>query len=248
MLEVDRINTYYGEFQALKEVSLNVKEGELVIVFGPNGHGKSTLLKTICGLLTPSSGYVKFDGKQINGMPTQKIVGMGMVYIAEDRHLFPDMTVLENLKLGAYTPHARTKEAENLDYVFHLFPKLKDWRKRNASTLSGGEARMLAIGRGLMSAARFLAIDEPSLGLAPIVRHDVFTAIKEINERGISVLMVEQSVVQISEMVDRTYLMEDGRIVFEGSKDEALKDEHVKEVFLGVCKVDSLSSFLSEQT
>ena len=234
MLEVDRIDTYYGELQVLKEVSVNVKEGELVVVFGPNGHGKSTLLKTICGLLTPASGYVKFDGEQINGMPTQKIVGMGMVYIAEDRHLFPDMTVLENLKLGAYSPHARPKEAENLDYVFQLFPRLKDWRKRNASTLSGGEARMLAIGRGLMSAARFLAIDEPSLGLAPMVRRDVFRTIKEINETGISVLIVEQNVVQISEMVDRTYLMEDGRIVFEGSKDDALKDKHVKEVFLGI--------------
>lgn len=234
MLEVDRLNTYYGEFQALKEVSLNVKEGELVVVFGPNGHGKSTLLKTICGLLTPASGYVKFDGEQINGMPTEKIVGMGMVYIAEDRHLFPDMTVLENLKLGAYTPHARPEEAENLDYVFQLFPRLKDWRERNASTLSGGEARMLAIGRGLMSEARFLAIDEPSLGLAPMVRRDVLRTIKEINKTGISVLLVEQSVAQISEMADRTYLMEDGRIIFEGSKDEALKDEHVKEVFLGI--------------
>lgn len=234
MLEVDRINTYYGEFRALKDVSVNVKEGELVVVFGPNGHGKSTLLKTICGLLTPTSGYVKFDGEQITGMPTEKIVEMGMVYIAEDRHLFPDMTVLDNLSMGAYSHRARHKEAENLDYVFQLFPKLKDYRKRNASTLSGGEARMLAIGRGLMSAAKFLAIDEPSLGLAPIVRHDVFRTIKEISETGMSVLLVEQNVTRISEMADRTYLMEDGRIVFEGSKDDALKDEHVKEVFLGI--------------
>lgn len=234
MLEVHRIDTYYGEFQALKEVSLNVQDGELVVVFGPNGHGKSTLLKTICGLLTPASGYVKFDGEQINGMPTQKIVEMALVYIAEDRHLFPDLTVLENLKMGAYIPHARPKESENLDYVFRLFPRLKDFRNRNASTLSGGEARMLAIGRGLMSSARFLAIDEPSLGLAPMLRSDVFRTIKEINEKGISVLLVEQSVAQISEMADRTYLMEDGRIVFEGSKDDALKDEHVKEVFLGI--------------
>ncbi len=234
MLEVDRINTYYGEFRALKDVSVNVKEGELVVVFGPNGHGKSTLLKTICGLLTPTSGYVKFDGEQITGMPTEKIVEMGMVYIAEDRHLFPDMTVLDNLSMGAYSHRARHKEAENLDYVFQLFPKLKDYRKRNAATLSGGEARMLAIGRGLMSAAKFLAIDEPSLGLAPIVRHDVFRTIKEISETGMSVLLVEQNVTRISEMADRTYLMEDGRIVFEGSKDDALKDEHVKEVFLGI--------------
>ncbi len=234
MLEVDRLNTYYGEFQALKEVSLNVKEGELVVVFGPNGHGKSTLLKTICGLLTPASGYIKFDGEQINGMPTEKIVGMGMVYIAEDRQLFPDMTVLENLKLGAYSPHARPKEEENLEHVFKLFPRLKAWRNRNASTLSGGEARMLAIGRGLMSEAKFLAIDEPSLGLAPIVRHDVFRTIKEISETGISILLVEQNVARIAEIADRTYLMEDGRIVFEGGKDDALKDKHVKEVFLGI--------------
>ena len=234
MLEVDRIDTYYGEFQALKEVSLNVKECERVVVFGPNGHGKSTLLKTICGLLTPASGYIKFDGEQINGMPTEKIVGMGMVYIAEDRQLFPDMTVLENLKLGAYSPHARPKEEENLEHVFKLFPRLKAWRNRNASTLSGGEARMLAIGRGLMSEAKFLAIDEPSLGLAPIVRHDVFRTIKEISETGISILLVEQNVARIAEIADRTYLMEDGRIVFEGGKDDALKDKHVKEVFLGI--------------
>lgn len=234
MLEVDRLNTYYGEFQALKEVSLNVKEGELVVVFGPNGHGKSTLLKSICGLLPPTSGSITFDGELINGMPTEKIVGMGMVYIAEDRQLFPDMTVLENLKLGAYSPHARPKEEENLEHVFKLFPRLKAWRNRNASTLSGGEARMLAIGRGLMSEAKFLAIDEPSLGLAPIVRHDVFRTIKEISETGISILLVEQNVARIAEIADRTYLMEDGRIVFEGGKDDALKDKHVKEVFLGI--------------
>ena len=234
MLEVEKLNTYYGELHVLKDVSVKVNEGELIVIFGPNGHGKSTLLKTICGLLTPASGYVRFDGEQINGVPTEKIVGMGMVYIAEDRHLFPDMTVLKNLKLGAYTPHARSKEDENLEYVFKLFPKLKVRWKKDASTLSGGEARMLAIGRGLMSQAKFLAIDEPSLGLAPIVRHDVFRTIKEINTRGISILLVEQSVARIAEMADRTYLMEDGRIVFEGGKDDALKDEHVKEVFLGI--------------
>ena len=234
MLEVEKLNTYYGEFHAVRDVSVKVNEGELVVIFGPNGHGKSTLLKTICGLIKPASGYVKFDGEPITGLPTEKIVEMGMVYIAEDRHLFPEMTVLKNLQLGAYNPHARLKEAENLEYVFKLFPKLKVRSKQNASTLSGGEARMLAIGRGLMSQAKFLAIDEPSLGLAPIVRHDVFRTIKEINDGGISILLVEQSVARIAEMADRTYLLEDGRIVFEGNKDDALKDEHVKEVFLGV--------------
>jgi len=234
MLDVDSINTYYGEFQALKDVSVKVKEGELVVIFGPNGHGKSTLLKSICGLIPQTSGSITFDGELINGLPTQKIVERGMVYIAEDRHLFPEMTVLDNLKLGAYSPHARPKEEENLEHVFKLFPRLKAWRNRNASTLSGGEARMLAIGRGLMSEAKFLAIDEPSLGLAPIVRHDVFRTIKEISETGISILLVEQNVARIAETADRTYLMEDGRIVFEGGKDDALKDKHVKEVFLGI--------------
>ncbi len=233
MLEVDRVNTCYGEFHVLKDVSVRVKEGELVVIFGPNGHGKSTLLKTICGLLRPVSGRITFDGQPISGLPTEKIVEMGLVYIAEDRHLFPGMTVLQNLKLGAYTTHARPKEAENLEYVFQLFPKLKDRLNKNASTLSGGEARMLAIGRGLMSQAKFLAIDEPSLGLSPIVRRNVFRTIKEINAGGISILLVEQSVARIAEMADRTYLMEDGRIVFEGGKDDALKDEHVREVFLG---------------
>lgn len=234
MLEVDKINSFYGEFQALHEVSLKVNDGELVVVFGPNGHGKSTLLKTICGLLTATSGSIKFNGEQINGLPTEKIVEMGVVYIAEERHLFPEMTVLENLKLGAYNPNARPKEKENFDYVFQLFPKLKEWRKRSASTLSGGEARMLAIGRGLMSNARFLALDEPSFGLAPNLRIDVFNKIKDIKESGISVLLVEQNVTEASKFADRIYLIEDGRIVFEGKKEEALNNEHVKEVFLGI--------------
>jgi len=234
MLEVDKINSFYGEFQALHEVSLRVNDGELVVVFGPNGHGKSTLLKTICGLLTATSGSIKFNGEQINRLPTEKIVEMGLVYIAEERHLFPEMTVLENLKLGAYTPNAWPKENENLDYVFQLFPKLKEWRKRPASTLSGGEARMLAIGRGLMSNARFLAIDEPSFGLAPHLTIDVFRKISEIKESGISILLVEQNVAQASELADRIYLMEDGRLVFEGNKEEVLSNKHVKEVFLGI--------------
>jgi len=234
MLEVDKINTFYSQFQALHEVSIKVGDGELVVVFGPNGHGKSTLLKTICGLLTPTSGSIKFSGEQINGLPTEEIVEMGLVYIAEERHLFPEMTVLDNLQLGAYNRNAQPKANENLDYVFQLFPRLKDWRKRQASTLSGGEGRMLAIGRGLMSNARFLAVDEPSFGLAPNLRIDVFNKIKEIKESGISVLLVEQNVTQASEIADRIYLMEDGRIVFEGGKEEALSNEHVKKVFLGI--------------
>lgn len=234
MLEINKINTFYDEFQALRDVSLKVNDGELVVIFGPNGHGKSTLLKTICGLLTPTSGSIKFNGIEVNNLPTEKIVEMGLVYIAENRHLFPQMTVLQNLKLGAYNRNAWQGEAENLDYVFQLFPRLKEWRKRIASTLSGGEARMLAIGRGLMSAAKFLAIDEPSLGLAPNLRTDVFRKIGEIRKSGMGILLVEQNVVQASEIADRIYLLEDGKIEFEGTKEEALSSKHVKEAFLGI--------------
>ena len=234
MLSVDKINSFYGEFRVLYDVSLQVNDGELIVVFGPNGHGKSTLLKTICGLHHPVSGSISFDGKEITGLPTLKLVEMGVVYIAEDRHLFPQMTVLENLKLGAYNTNARSKEAESLDYVLKLFPRLTERMDKQAQTLSGGEARMLAIGRGLMSNAKFLAIDEPSLGLAPNLRAEVFKKISDINKGGITVLMVEQDITEAAEYADRIYLVEDGRIVFEGTEEEVSKNEHVREVFLGI--------------
>jgi branched-chain amino acid transport system ATP-binding protein len=234
MLEAEQVNAYHGEVQVLRDVTLRVDDGELVALFGPNGHGKSTLLKTICGLHPGRSGHVRFNGVEVSRLPSQKIVEMGLVYVAEERRLFPEMTVMENLKMGAYNVNARKKEAENLDYVLQLFPRLAERQKQLASTLSGGEARMLAIGRGVMSSARFLALDEPSLGLAPNTSADVFERIAEINRGGVSILLVEQSVVHASELADRVYLMEDGRIVFEGGKEEALKDEHVREVFLGI--------------
>lgn len=234
MLNVRNIDFYYGEVQVLTDVSLEVKEGELVAIFGPNGHGKSTLLKVICGLLTPASGSVEYDGKTINRRSTEEIVNMGLVYIPEDRHLFPEMTVLENLKMGAYPKNARTREGENLDYIFQLFPKLKLLSRQVASSLSGGEARMLAIGRGLMSNPRFLAIDEPSFGLAPNLRVDVFKAINEIREKGDTILLVEQSTTIASEYADRIYIMEDGKIVFEGSTDQALGSEVFRKVCLGI--------------
>jgi len=234
MLEVDKINAYYGDFQALYDVSLKADEGRLVALFGPNGHGKSTLLKTICGLLKPASGSIRYNGVDITRLSIEKIVEMGVVYIAEDRHLFPEMTVLENLKMGAVNKNAHNKEKENLEYVINLFPKLKTLQKNIASTLSGGEARMVAIGRGLMSNALFLALDEPSLGLSPKLRIDVFERIKEIKNRGVNILLVEQSTADIADMADFLYLMEDGRIVFEGGKEEALSDEHLRKVFLGI--------------
>lgn len=234
MLEANKLSSFYGEFQALHEVSLRVDDGEFVVAFGPNGHGKSTLLRTICGLHTPASGSIKFNGKEISRLLPSTLVEMGIVYIAEDRHLFPEMTVIENLKLGAYNTKARPKEAENLDLVFHLFPSLKSFRKRQAQTLSGGEARMLAIGRGLMSNAKLLAVDEPSLGLAPHLKTEVFEKIKEINKNGVDILMAEQDIAEASEYADKIYLVEDGRIVFEGDKEAVFKCEHVREVFLGI--------------
>lgn len=234
MLEVSKLNSFYGEFQALHDISLQVGDGELVVVFGPNGHGKSTLLKTICGLHPATSGSVKFGGKDITNLGSLKLVEMGLIYIAEDRHLFPQMTVLENLKLGAYNTQARPKEAENIDYVLELFPKLKERINQLAETLSGGEARMLAVGRGLMSNAKLLAVDEPSLGLAPNLREEVFKKISNINKTGITVLMVEQDVTEASEYTDKIYLVEDGRIVFEGNREEVMSNKHVKAVFLGI--------------
>lgn len=233
MLELRNINAFYGEFHAIRDISFKVSEGDLFLIVGPNGHGKSTLLKTICGLLRPSAGQVIFNGKDITKLPTDRIVERGLVYVSEDRHLFPQMTVMQNLKLGAYNVHARGKEKENLDYVFQLFPILKEFCDREASTLSGGEARMLTLGRGIMSCAKFLAIDEPSLGLAPIVRNEVFNRVKDIHGNGITVLLVEQNVAHVLDFVDRVCLLEDGHIVFNGAKEEALLNDHVKEVFLG---------------
>jgi len=234
MLEVNKINSFYGKFQVLYDVSIKVDTGELVVVFGPNGHGKSTLLKTLCGLHPSASGSVKFNGEETTKWSAIKLVESGIVYIAEDRQLFPQMTVLENLKLGAYNTNARSKEAENLEYVLGLFPRLKERLNKQAQTLSGGEARMLAIGRGLMSNAKFLAMDEPSFGLAPYLRTEVFKKISDINKSGITVLLVEQDVAEASELADRIYLMEDGKIVFEGGKEEVMRNKHVKEVFLGL--------------
>jgi len=234
MLQVSSLNAYYGESHVLRDVSVSVNRGEVVVMLGPNGHGKSTLLKSICGLVDRTEGRITYLDRSINGLATEKIVNLGLIYIAENRELFPYMTVLENLKLGAYSKNARAHEKENLERVFSLFPRLVDRKKQFASTMSGGEARMLAVARGLMSNADFLCIDEPSLGLQPSLRLEIFSTIKQINEQGKTVLLVEQNIPQIAEMADRIYVMEEGRISFEGNKDEALNNEHLKEVFLGM--------------
>jgi branched-chain amino acid transport system ATP-binding protein len=211
-----------------------VSKGEVVVMLGPNGHGKSTLLKAVCGLAERLTGSITYQGEEIAGLPAEKLVTKGITYIAENRELFPEMTVLENLKLGAYSKNARPHEKENLERVFALFPRLVDRQDQLAATMSGGEARMVAIARGLMSNADFLCVDEPSLGLQPNLRLEIFSIITEINRQGVTILLVEQNIPQITEMADRLYVLEEGRITFSGDKDEALSNDHLKEIFLGM--------------
>ena len=234
MLKVSNLNTYYGESHVLIDVSIDVNQGEVVVLLGPNGHGKSTLLKSICGLVDNVTGSITYQDREINDLAAEKLVDLGVIYISENRELFPHMTVLENLKLGAYSKNARPHEKKNLKRVFDLFPRLVERQKQTASTMSGGEARMLAVARGLMSNADFLCIDEPSLGLQPSLRHEIFSTIQQINEQGKTVLLVEQNIPQIAELADRIYVMEEGQISFEGNKEEALSNEHLKEIFLGM--------------
>ena len=234
MLTVTDLNAYYGEFHVLKDVSIEVEKGQVAVILGPNGHGKSTLLKAICGLAERMQGSIVYDGREIVGQPAEKLVNKGVVYIAENRELFPEMSVLENLKLGAYSKNARPHEKRNLEKVFDLFPRLAERVNQLASTMSGGEARMLAVARGLMADPEFLCIDEPSLGLQPSLRHEIFATIKRINEQGKTVLLVEQNIPQIAELADRIYVMEEGQISFEGNKEEALSNEHLREIFLGM--------------
>ncbi len=234
MIKLTDVNACYQDFHVLKNVSLAVEKGQIVVMLGPNGHGKSTVLKAICGLVKKVSGLIRFEGENITGLGSEKLVDMGITYIAENRELFPQMSVLENLKLGAYSRSARAFEKKNLEKVFDLFPRLRDRQSQLASTMSGGEARMLAIARGLMSNARFLAIDEPSLGLQPNLRDEVAKIIKQINGQGITLLVVEQNIPQITELADTLYVLEEGRISFEGSKEDALGNDHLKEIFLGM--------------
>lgn len=234
MLKVDNLNAYYGETQVLNNVSVSVDRGQVVVMLGPNGHGKSTLLKSICGLAEKAVGRITYRERDINGLATDKIVNMGITYIAENRELFPHMTVLENLKLGAYPKNARPHEKKNLQKMFSLFPRLEERRKRLASTMSGGEAKMLAVARGLMSNADFMCIDEPSLGLQPSLRVELLSTIKEINRQGKTIFLVEQNIPGIEELADKVYVMEEGSISFEGDTDEALGNEHLKEIFLGM--------------
>lgn len=212
LLEVRDLHVFYGDFHVLHGVSLEVDDGQLVGVIGANGHGKSTLLKAICGLIPVRSGEIVFDGTRIDAMSAPELVGRRLVYIPEVRNLFNDMTVKENLLLGAYLQSDRARIGNRLDAVYALYPRLKERERQAAGTLSGGEAQMLALGRGLMSEARFMAIDEPSLGLAPSLTETMLENISQINETGVTVLLVEQSLALIRDRVGRIYEIEEGKI------------------------------------
>jgi len=234
LLEVKGINTFYGESQALWDVTFHVEKGMLVTLLGANGAGKTTTLKTISGLLKPESGEIIFSGDPIHLLPVHEIADRGITLIPEGRQLFPQMNVEENLIAGSYLKRAKEKRKENLERVYELFPVLKERRKQVAETLSGGEQQMLAIGRALMQDPQLIMFDEPSLGLAPILVQNVFSIIKDLHNRGATILLVEQNVNQAIKVADYCYVIENGRIVMEGTGAELEKDEKVREAYLGM--------------
>jgi branched-chain amino acid transport system ATP-binding protein len=234
MLEVCDVNTFYGNVQALWDISLTVGEAEIVALIGANGAGKTTLLNTISGLLQPASGTIEFDGKRIDGLPPHEIVAMGLSQVPEGRRLFTDMSVRENLELGAYSSRAWKDRDETFKRVYEAFPILKERAGQLARTLSGGEQQMLAMGRGLMPKPKLCMFDEPSFGLAPLVMNEVFDVIKNLREQGITILLIEQNVPRTLEIADRAYVLENGRIVLEGGCQQLLKEEMVKKAYLGL--------------
>jgi len=234
MLEVNNINTFYGKMAALWDVSLKVNEGEIVALIGANGAGKTTLLNTISGLLRPASGTVEFLGKRIDGLTPHAIVALGVSHVPEGRKLFADMSVRENLEMGAYPLHAWKEKEETLKQVYQVFPALKEREGQLARTLSGGEQQMLAMGRGLMSRPKLCMLDEPSYGLAPTLVLEVFQVIKNLREQGITVFLIEQNVRRSLEIADRAYVLENGRMCLEGTCDFILQSEHVKQAYLGL--------------
>jgi branched-chain amino acid transport system ATP-binding protein len=234
MLEVSNVNTFYGKIQALWGVSLRINEAEIVALVGANGAGKTTLLNTISGLLRPASGRVAFLGRRIDGLTCHSIVELGISHIPEGRRLFPDMSVRENLEMGAYLQRAWRHREESLEQVYHLFPNLRTRQGQLARTLSGGEQQMVAMGRGLMSNPALCMIDEPSSGLAPIVVDDLFHIIEGLRARGIGIFLIEQNVQQTLEIADRAYVLENGRVTLEGESNKLLQEEVIRKAYLGL--------------
>ncbi len=234
MLKLNNINVLYGDVQVVFDVSLDVNEGEVVALIGANAAGKSTIINAISGINKVSSGEITFMGERITNMQPHKIVEKGLIQIAEGRRLFSHLTVLENMELGAYAKMPRKKVAENLKHVYELFPILQDRQTQLAHSLSGGEQQMLAIGRGLMSMPKLLMLDEPSLGLSPLLVSQVLAIISRISKEGITVLLVEQNVRQSLQLADRAYVLENGKVVMDGPSKDMIDDPHLKKAYLGV--------------
>ncbi len=234
MLQLRSVDAGYGAFQALFGVDLDVNAGEAVGVIGPNGAGKTTLMRVISGLIRPTKGTISMEGADVVATPAHRIIEMGIAHVPENRRLFPRLSVEDNLKMGAFIPSARARFAERLEFVFDLFPRMKERRTQLAGTMSGGEQQMCAIGRALMSDPKLLLLDEPSAGLAPVVVQQVFELVRRIRGNGLTVLIVEQNVQQVLKVVDRAYLLEAGSIRASGTSAEMLASETIKEAYLGV--------------
>ena len=232
MLSFNNVSTFYGKIQALHDVSIDVQKGEIVTLIGANGAGKSTTLKTISGLLKPKTGDILYKGKSIKGVRAHKIVEAGLAQVPEGRHVFLHMTVEENLDMGAYTQPASTIAA-NKEKVFTLFPRLKERRRQLAGTMSGGEQQMLAMGRALMSNASMLMLDEPSMGLSPLLVQEIFDIIRDIHKEGMTILLVEQNAQMALSVADRAYVLETGHVVMDGTGAELLTNERVRNAYLG---------------
>ena len=234
MLRVGNLEVAYGKIQALWGISFEILEGEIVAVVGANGAGKTTTLKTLSGLLRPTSGSINLDGRRLDGLSPAEIVALGVVHVPEGRKLFAEMTVLDNLLIGGYPRTARPRRPERLEHVFTVFPKLAERRRQLAGTLSGGEQQMVAIGRGLMAGPKILMLDEPSLGLAPIMVQEMFRVIGEINRAGVTVLLVEQNTEHALALAHRGFVLESGRVALSGTGSELLASARVREAYLGL--------------
>ncbi|MFE5426904.1 MULTISPECIES: ABC transporter ATP-binding protein [Bacillaceae] len=233
MLKIEDINVYYGNIQALKGISLSINEGEIVTLIGANGAGKSTMLKSISGLLKPKQGKIIYEGQSIGGKAVQSIVKMGISHVPEGRRVFANMTVEENLQLGAYLRKDKAGIKQDMEKVYELFPRLLERLKQQSGTLSGGEQQMLAMGRALMAKPRLLLLDEPSMGLAPLLVKQIFNIIEEINKTGTTILLVEQNANLALSIADRAYVVETGRIVLSGKSEELTASEEIKNAYLG---------------
>ena len=233
MLEVKDLEVYYGVIQAIKGMSFHVEKGEVIALIGANGAGKTTILHTITGLLSPKKGSVIFQGKDITKIPAHKIVSMGMAHVPEGRRVFAELSVYENLKMGAYTRTDKAEIEESLKNVYKRFPRLEERKNQMAGTLSGGEQQMLAMGRALMSKPSIILMDEPSMGLSPILVNEIFDIIRSVSESGTTVLLVEQNAKKALSIADRAYVLETGNITLEGNAKDLLEDDSIKKAYLG---------------